>query len=162
MAKILEVKYENLADAVVCEVHYETQADLCWYEVAYAQQAEGDAKWFFVQHETQADFKIFKTKYETQADLKIFRSSTPTRRAGATPATSCTGSWPNRPLSAHAVLLLLAQAGRAQPHHIAGLEVPGRRFCPRPTPAGVPVSTMSPGSSVMNWLMYDTTVGTQR
>ena len=47
MAKILEVKYENLADAVVCEVHYETQADLCWYEVGYAQQAEGDAKWFF-------------------------------------------------------------------------------------------------------------------
>ena len=29
MAKILEVKYENQADARVCEVAYESQADLC-------------------------------------------------------------------------------------------------------------------------------------
>ena len=28
MAKVLEVKYENLADARVCEVAYESQADL--------------------------------------------------------------------------------------------------------------------------------------
>ena len=43
MAKILEVKYENQADARVCEVAYESQADLCWHEVGYATQATGDA-----------------------------------------------------------------------------------------------------------------------
>ena len=73
MAKILEVKYENLADARVCEVANESQADLCWHEVGYATQATGDALWFFVNYENQASFKIFKVKCESQADLRIFK-----------------------------------------------------------------------------------------
>ena len=73
MAKILEVKYENQADARVCEVAYESQADLCWHEVGYATQATGDALWFFVNYENQASFKIFKVKRESQADLRIFK-----------------------------------------------------------------------------------------
>ena len=60
VAKILEVKYENQADARVCEVAYESQADLCWHEVAYATQATGDASWFFVNYENQASFKIIQ------------------------------------------------------------------------------------------------------
>ena len=73
MAKILEVKYENLADARVCEVANESQADLCWHEVGYATQATGDALWFFVNYENQASFKIFKVKRESQADLRVFK-----------------------------------------------------------------------------------------
>ena len=41
MAKILEVKYEHQADALICEVAHATQADLCWHEVHYASQASG-------------------------------------------------------------------------------------------------------------------------
>ena len=73
MAKILEVKYENLADARVCEVAHESLADLCWHEVAYPTQASGEALWFFVHYDNQASFKIFRVKRESQADLKIFK-----------------------------------------------------------------------------------------
>lgn len=77
MAKILEVKYDHLADARVCEVAHESLADLCWYEVAYATQAQGDAAWFFVAYERQATCKIFKVKHASQADLKLFRVMQP-------------------------------------------------------------------------------------
>lgn len=77
VAKILEVKYENQAQARVCEVAYESQADLCFHEVAYDTQAVGDIAWFFVAYEKQASFRIFKVKYETQADLKIFKVKYP-------------------------------------------------------------------------------------
>ena len=39
IAKILEVKSENQADARVCEVAYESQADLRIFKVAHAEQA---------------------------------------------------------------------------------------------------------------------------
>lgn len=77
MAKILEVKYEHLADAHICEVAHESQADLCWHEVHYATQASGDAIWFFVAYANQASFKVYRVKHASQADLKIFRVSTP-------------------------------------------------------------------------------------
>eukprot|EP01034_Spumella_vulgaris_P042409 gene42409-52592_t len=77
MAKILEVKYENQADAHICEVAHESQADLCWHEVHYATQASGDAIWFFVAYANQASFKVYRVKHASQADLKIFRVSSP-------------------------------------------------------------------------------------
>ena len=73
MAKILEVKYENKADATVFEVPYESQADLCWHEAHYPQQAAGDALWCFVQYDEQASFRVFRVKHEKQAALKIFK-----------------------------------------------------------------------------------------
>ena len=81
MAKILEVKYENLADARVCEVAYESQADLCWHEVSYATQATGDALWFFVNYENQASLPLSACPSVRQpacsacATLKILRSA---------------------------------------------------------------------------------------
>jgi hypothetical protein len=77
MAKILEVKYENQADARVCEVAYETQADLCWHEVPYLTQASGDAIWHFVSYPDQASFKIFRVKHASQADLLLFKVNIP-------------------------------------------------------------------------------------
>lgn len=85
MAKILEVKHENQADATVCEVAYESQADLCWHEVPYPQQAEGDALWCFVNYEDQASFKIFRVKYEKQAALKVFKVKYPEKAGWRTP-----------------------------------------------------------------------------
>ena len=77
MAKILEVKYENQADAHICEVAHESQADLCWHEVHYATQASGDAIWFFVAYANQASFKVLRVKHASLADLKIFKVATP-------------------------------------------------------------------------------------
>ncbi|MDH4418173.1 hypothetical protein DBR12_04910 [Acidovorax sp. HMWF029] len=77
MAKILEVKYEHLADARVCEVAHKSQADLCWHEVHYPAQASGDAIWFMVAYANQASFKILRVKHASQADLKIFKVATP-------------------------------------------------------------------------------------
>ena len=49
------------------------------------------------------------------------------------------------------VLALLAETRDAERDDVAGF-----RYCgglrPMPTPGGVPVVMMSPGSSVMNWL----------
>ena len=77
MAKILEVKYEDQADAHVCEVANENLADLCWHEVPYATQASGDAIWFFVTYANQATFKVLRVKHASQADLKLFKVATP-------------------------------------------------------------------------------------
>ncbi len=91
VAKILEVKYENQAQARICEVAYESQADLCWHEVTYDTQASGDTAWFFVTRENQASFKVFKVKYETQADLKVFKVKYPEQAGWRNPAHTLKG-----------------------------------------------------------------------
>lgn len=77
MAKILEVKYEHLADARVCEVAQKGLADLCWHQVDYPTQASGDAIWFLVAYANQASFKVYRVKHASQADLKLFKVATP-------------------------------------------------------------------------------------
>ncbi len=58
----------------------------------------------------------------------------------------------------HELLVLFTQPLDAQSHLVARLQEHRRGFMPIATPGGVPVVITSPGSSVMNWLTYDTSV----